>query len=229
MNKVINKKLYYTFILITLLFVFILITIIFFNYKPFEVWLGFIGSILGGLFTMLGVILTLAHNEESKKNDYIKEIIPFIKAHKNETIFIKDTFQPIRIENISKYPLVNFKIDCIGSNFRDQHIPISEKDIIISNSLPSGECFDLVFTDIPVDFNDIRGNDYLEINMNVSFYDFMNEICYSHYIDFSVVRNSEYMTFENTLMIDKVSNRFNYIKKEYDNNLSKELKDLFKQ
>lgn len=229
MNKVISKKLYYSFILSTLLFAFILIIVIFLNYKLFENWLGFIGSILGGLFTMLGVIITLAHNEETRNDNYSKQIIPFIKAYKNETIFIKNTFQPIRIENISQYPLVNLKIESIGCYFNDEYIPISTEYIKISSSLPSGECFDLVFTNFPMEFKDIQENDYLEINMDLSFYDFMNEICYSHYIDFSVVRNCEYMTFENTLMIDKVTNRFNNKKEEYDANFKKQFKGLSKK
>lgn len=234
MERTIISKLYYYLTTFALLCIFTLIVFIFFNFEVFEVWLGFIGAILGGLFTMLGVLLSLAYSEKSREDEYLNRIIPFIKACKNNDIFRKGNFEPIIIQNISDHPLTNFRVVSVGCKFKDEDIYINENDFSTVNFLPKGESFILGFKNSPLDFEDFKsleGFEYCEFNIECNFDDYLNKRTYSHYFDFSIhssLPSDNYLN-ESYLILEKVNNTYNYTADLYNKKIKNSMKKLFKK
>lgn len=148
-------------------------------------WLGFIGSLLGGLITMLALVFTIQHEKLLNSLKSIPRIkIKLKDSFEVDSIIINankfkiDSFITLELENISSFDALNFMIKnfAIGETEKDLRKKAS-KDFLeelnevnrFENVLSTNECRSLIFKIN----NDFKSIDHLFIRIEYEFYDYL--------------------------------------------------------
>ena len=171
-------------------------------------WIPFFGSIIGGFTTMLAVYYTIQHNEKIGRQEFNRQIMPYIEITDLDGFSVTNQVPIVKVTNISEYPLINLEITSTSYLNGKEH-PIVLKSEYTVNFLKSHGSIELFIAEFPIDISKLTKKDVYEISSSARFKDFMNSTKYFHDFDFTITKNSNIKNPKQKYKISPVHNSFN--------------------
>ncbi len=137
-----------------------------------DAWIGFAGSALGGVITMLALYFTLKQTEEQNKTTRVDSIKPFISC--DITNIDEEERKIIMTDYINNYDFIKFKMSNISSNIANG-IKIIDEYSLIQEENGKFRKYDDLYDDFGISIYTVSLNDGFflapngEYNWNTNF------------------------------------------------------------